>query len=151
MTSSAPPKFRDLEPAEIEEVLLRNHVGRIAFARGGRIDIVPVHYVYGDGWIYGRTSPTSLLREAGEHWWPVAFEVDETVELFDWRSVVVRGGLYLVSPDGPPWEREAWETGVALLRQLFPGALLEGDPVPFRNTVFRIAVQEVTGKTATPG
>jgi uncharacterized protein len=143
--------FRSLDRAEIDEILSRNHVGRIAFAKGNQVDIVPVHYVYRDDWIYGRTAPGGRIEEAGEHWWPVAFEVDELGDLFDWRSVVVRGGLYTIRSDGADWEREAWLQGVGLLRKLSPDAFREDDPVAFRSTLFRIAVQEATGREATAG
>ena len=148
MMSATGPSFRDLDKSEIEAVLGRNHVGRVGLARENRVTIIPVHYVYADGWIYGRTSPGSQLEQVGAHWWPVAFEVDEIEGLFDWRSVVVNGGLYLIAPEGAAWQREAWSTGIDLLRRLVPGTLREADPVPFRSCLFRIAVQEVTGRSA---
>lgn len=42
------------------------------------------------------------------------------------------------------------ERGVALLAELVPGAFGEGDPTPERDVLFRIAVQEVTGREAGP-
>ena len=41
---------------ECEDILARNTVGRLAFALQDRVSVLPVHYVYEDGWIYGRTS-----------------------------------------------------------------------------------------------
>jgi uncharacterized protein len=151
MSTATRPHFGDLDDAAIREVLARNHVGRVAFARENQIEILPVHYVYADEWIYGRTAPGSQLEQLGEHWWPVAFEVDEIDGLFDWRSVVVHGGLYVIPPEGAGWERDAWMTGIGMLRKLMPDALREDDPVPFRSRLFRIAVQRVTGKKAASG
>jgi hypothetical protein len=82
-------------------------------------------------------------------WWPVAFEVDEIDNLFDWRSVVVHGGFYTLSPDGSEWEREAYARAVELLRGLVPQTFTPEDPTPFRDIVFRIAVQEAFGRAAT--
>jgi len=45
--------FRELHRDESEEILSRNHVGRIAFASNDRVDIEPVNYVFDSGWIYG--------------------------------------------------------------------------------------------------
>ncbi len=149
MNTVSPPRFLDLEDQRIREVLGRNNVGRVAFSRANRIEIIPVHYVYLDDWVYGRTAAGGRLDQAGERWWPVAFEVDEIDGLFDWRSVVMRGGLYILSPEGAAWEREAWETGVELIRGLIPGALSEDDPVPFRSRLFRIAVQQASGREST--
>jgi uncharacterized protein len=151
MSTIPAPRFRSLERPEIDEILARNNVGRIAFATENQVDILPVHYVFSDNWIYGRTTPGGRLDRVGEHWRPVAFEVDEIASLFDWRSVVVKGGLYIVRKEGPAWEREVWLTGVGLLRKLIPDALRDDDPVPDRTTLFRIAVQDVTGRQAIPG
>lgn len=147
------PQFRELDRAEIEAILARNHVGRIAYARNHRIEIQPVHYVYSDDWIYGRTSYGSKYRALGEtayRWWPVAFEVDEVEDLFRWRSVLVHGGFYLIDREGPQHERKAWNKAVELLRELIPETLRPSDPVPFRTALFRIAVQEVSGREAVP-
>lgn len=148
------PQFRDLDRAEIEAILARNHVGRIGYARDNRIDIEPVHYVYADGWIYGRTSHGAKHEALGSTaygWWPVVFEVDEVQELFSWRSVLVHGGFYVINPEGGPLEREAWEKAVQVLRTLVPETLRANDPVPFRTVLFRIAVQEARGREAIPG
>jgi nitroimidazol reductase NimA-like FMN-containing flavoprotein (pyridoxamine 5'-phosphate oxidase superfamily) len=53
--------IRELEPDEIQALLLRNHVGRIAFSLHDRVDIRPIHYAYADNWLYGRTSPATSL------------------------------------------------------------------------------------------
>ncbi|HET6764289.1 MAG TPA: pyridoxamine 5'-phosphate oxidase family protein [Longimicrobiaceae bacterium] len=145
------PTFRALERDEIYQVLSRNHVGRMAFARGTRMDVEPVHYVYEGGWIYGRTSRGAKLEATEQEWWPVAFEVDEIHGLFRWRSVVVHGGFYTMSPDHGAWEREQWDAAVRVLRRLIPETFTDADPTPFRNVVFRIAVQEVSGRAAEPG
>lgn len=150
----ATPLIRELNREEIDVVLARNNVGRVAFAHDNRIDIHPVHYVYSQGWIYGRTSAHGqkdvTFSDTAYRWRPVAFEVDEVEELFKWRSVVVRGGFYLLRRDGSPPEREAWEQAVAAMRTLIPETLREGDPVPLRTLFFRIAVQDVTGREAMP-
>lgn len=147
------PKIRELDESEIEAILARNHVGRIGFSRENRMEIQPVHYVFSDGWIYGRTSfgaKYDALGETAYRWWPVVFEVDEVEALFSWRSVVVHGGFYVISPEFSGPEREAWDRAVALLRTLIPETLQEGDPVPFRTVLFRIAAQEMSGREATP-
>ncbi|MDB4950269.1 MAG: hypothetical protein JWM27_2918 [Gemmatimonadetes bacterium] len=148
MSASPRPVFRALERAEVHAVLARNHVGRLAYGSGAHIDVEPVHYVYDGGWIYGRTSRGAKLEATGTHWSPVAFEVDEIEGLFDWRSAVVHGGFYTVSPDHGEWERQAWDDAVRVLRRLVPETFTDDDPTPFRNVVFRVAVQEVSGRAA---
>lgn len=148
MNMTAAPSFRTLSRSEIDALLARNHVGRMAYARGGHIDIEPIHYVYANGWLYGRTSSGRKLDVAAREWWPVAFEVDEVDDLFRWRSAVVHGGFYTLDPEGAAWEREEASKAVDLLRTLIPETFTESDPVPSRNVLFRIAVQEVSGRAA---
>lgn len=137
--------IRELSRAESEEVLARNHVGRIAYSFRDRVDIEPIHYVYHDGWIYGRTQPGTKLTVVRHNYW-VAFEVDEVEELFGWRSVVVRGGFYILTDEGTPHSRALREQAIAQVRRLIPTAFTPQDPVPFRNILFRIAVQEIEGR-----
>lgn len=147
------PAIRELDHAECKAILLRNYVGRIAYNRENRIDIRPVHYVYADDWIYGRTSfgeKYRALASTAYQWWPVAFEVDEVEGLFRWRSVIVRGGFYVIDPERSEAEAEAWRNALAQLRTLLPETLRRRDPAPSRTVLFRIAAQEVTGREATP-
>lgn len=153
MSDAGEITIRELDRTEIDDILKRNVVGRLGYSRGNHFDIQPVHYIYADGWLYGRTSYGSKLKTLAAtayRWWPVVFQVDEVEDLFHWRSVVVRGGFYMLSRDGTDEERAAWERGVELMRELVPTALREGDPTPFRTVIFRIAVQEVTGRAAEP-
>lgn len=132
-----------------EAILNANSVGRIAFALQDRVSIVPVHYVYEDGWIYGRTAPGGKLREILRNR-RVAFEVDEHTQLFSWRSVVVRGPLYLIEPGTSPSEQRVYAKAASLMRRLIPSALGDTDPVPFRDQLFRIRVAEISGRTSEP-
>lgn len=150
--------IRELPRHEIDAILERNHVGRIAFTSNDRVDIEPIHYVYSFGWLYGRTSRGEKL-EAITHQPRVAFEVDEVEGVFDWRSVVVRGSVELLNPVAMPWmgpddtsahEDPAFAQGIALLRALVPESLMAGDPAPQRYMMFRIHVDEVSGYSAQP-
>jgi uncharacterized protein len=151
MTSTPPPSVQPLPRHRCEAILARNHVGRIAYSRGSRIEIEPIHYVYADGWIYGRTSPGPKTEMTGPDWVPVAFEVDETENLFRWRSVLVHGGIHTLPITDSEPDAAHWRKAVALLRSLIPQTLTEADPTPHRTVVFGIRVDEVSGREATPG
>jgi len=139
------PLIQSLAPAQSEEILKRNRVGRIAFTTQGRVNILPMHYRYDSGWIYGRTQPGGklllILRNRR-----VAFEVDEHKDVFDWRSVVAHGTFYIVDP----LDRKVYERAVEMMRQVMPGTMTADDPTPFRTHFFRINVAEVTGRSASP-
>ena len=139
--------IRELEPDEIRALLSRNHVGRIAFSLHDRVDIRPIHYVYADNWLYGRTSPSDKLVKLLHNQW-VAFEVDEVKGPFDWRSVVAHGSFYHLTDESTPQLLEQRTEALRLLRSFVPETLRETDPVPLRTELFAIAIDRVTGREA---
>jgi nitroimidazol reductase NimA-like FMN-containing flavoprotein (pyridoxamine 5'-phosphate oxidase superfamily) len=150
LAAEAAPLFSVLEGLRpCERILTANSVGRIAFALQDRVSIVPVHYVYEAGWIYGRTAAGGKLREILRNR-RVAFEVDEHTRLFEWRSVVVRGPFYLIEPATLASDQLIYDKAVSLIRRLAPSALSESDAVPFRDQLFRIRVVEISGRTSEP-
>ena len=146
-TSTPTPHFRELTPKECHEILERHQVGRIAFAHKDRVDVQPIHFVADDGWVYGRTAPGTKLEVVARNRW-VAFEVDEIEALFTWRSVVVKGGFYFLRKDGSDAEVATYENAVRILRRLIPETLTPADPLPDRVILFRIHIDEISGRAA---
>lgn len=142
-----PPVFRDLTDDEVDALLSRHHVGRFAFSFRDLVDIRPMHYVYRDGWIYGRTSPSDKLVTLRHNQW-VAFEIDESRGMFDWQSVVARGTFYCLCEEGTEHDRRLYEQALKALRELQPEALTESDPVPFRTKLFAIHLDSRTGRSS---
>jgi len=137
------PVFHEMDAPEIAALLARNHVGRVAFSLHDRVNIQPVHYVYSDGWLYGRTSPGTKLSSIAHQPW-VAFEVDEVRGLFDWESGVVHGRFEILDPT---WHSQDILThAVSLMRSIIPESLTADDPVPARTVLFRIYVSDATGR-----
>lgn len=145
MTALPKPSFRELTREECSDILTRNHVGRVAFSYKDHVDIEPIHFVYADGWIYGRTTFGTKMRTLAHNRW-LAFEAEEIEGLFDWRSVVVKGALYVLAPNGS--QHDAYTTAIEVLHSFVPEALDEGDPTPDRRIVFRINADQVTGRSA---
>ncbi len=145
MTSSGEPTYRDLERHEIDALLARHTVGRIAYTFRDRVDVEPINYVYHDGWIYLRTGPGSKLTTLARHPW-VAFEVDEVDGTFDWRSVVLHSTVYELTPGGTAADDEAYSRAVDVLRTLIPETFTAADPAPYRTVILRMKVDEVVGR-----
>jgi nitroimidazol reductase NimA-like FMN-containing flavoprotein (pyridoxamine 5'-phosphate oxidase superfamily) len=144
------PTFRSLSAAECDALLARHHVGRIAFAFHDRVDIQPIHYVFANGSLVGRTSEGAKLVTLEHNRW-LAFEVDEVHGLFDWQSVVVQGTFQRLNPEGTETERGAATRAVEALRALVPEMHTATDPVAFRTVFFQIVIREMTGRAASSG
>jgi nitroimidazol reductase NimA-like FMN-containing flavoprotein (pyridoxamine 5'-phosphate oxidase superfamily) len=145
VTGSGSPHFRELTRGECDELLARNHVGRIAFSYHDHVDIEPINFVYDDGWIYGRTGDGTKLRTLAHNRW-LAFEADEVSALFDWKSVVVKGALYILESGGA--RGDAHDHAIEVMRRVHPELLTPDDPAPERTVVFRIHADQVTGRAA---
>jgi len=139
------PVFSTLTDDEAWAVLSRNHLGRLAFMNANRVDIEPVSYVAADAWLFMRSADGAKL-EALAHSPYVAFEVDEVKSPFDWRSVVVRGTIYLMSDDERHVDQATVDRAVEALRSFQPRALRDEDPTPFRRTVYGLHVDLLTGR-----
>jgi nitroimidazol reductase NimA-like FMN-containing flavoprotein (pyridoxamine 5'-phosphate oxidase superfamily) len=128
-------------------LLARNHVGRIAFSFHDQVDIRPIHYVYADNWLYGRTSPSQKLETLQHNQW-VAFEVDEVRGPYDWQSVVAHGSFYRLTDETSPQNLELRDEALKHVRSFAPATLRGTDPVPFRTELFAIAIDRISGRAA---
>ena len=142
MTIHSKPIIRALKGNEAEALLVRNHVGRIAYSQKDRIDIEPIHYVYDAPWIFGRTRVGAKLLAQDLTFW-CAFETDEVRGLFDWESVVVKGQFSAGSSPLVTWD---YRRALAALRRLLPTALTSEDPSPDRDIVFAVHASEISGR-----
>ena len=147
-TAPASPHIRDLSASSCLALLRREIVGRMAFSFRDRVDITPIHYVYADGWVFARTSHGAKMTTIAHSPW-VALEVDEVKDVFEWKSVVLHGTVYLAERNAGPTEARRWLTGIELLRRIVPATGTSLDPVAFRSLVFGIHVESVTGRIST--
>jgi len=146
-TPKRAPSFRDLTQAQCRAMLARHNVGRLAYTFHDRVDVEPIGYVYVGGGLLFRTAPGSKLHTLAHHPW-VALEIDEVEGVFDWRSVVAHGTVYILHDTGSDIEVSAYRAAVRSLRRLVPGTLGEGDPVPFRTVVAKLHIDRMTGRAA---
>ena len=141
------PQFSELSERSARALLARNHVGRIAFSFRDRVDIQPIHYVYDDDWLVGRTGVGSKLVRLAHNPW-CAFEVDEVHGLFHWDSVVVHGSFTLLDPK--VGSSDLYTRALDLLQRFVPGTMTDRDPAPERVILFAIHLDEIRGRSARP-
>ena len=139
--------IRNLTRAEMEDVLRRHTVGRIAFLNGRRVDIEPISYVFADGALYGRAAPGTRTNALKSQPW-VAVQVDDIRGPFDWESVVVKGSVYVVEPSPMSPLRERYDRALRALRSAMPEVLTDRDRAPNRTIVFRLHIDEMEGRAA---
>lgn len=80
----------ELNEVQIEGLLSRQVIGRLACYADGQLYIVPINYVYKDSCIYGHSAfgmKIEIMRKNNE----VCFEVDEIESVFNWQSVIAWG------------------------------------------------------------
>jgi nitroimidazol reductase NimA-like FMN-containing flavoprotein (pyridoxamine 5'-phosphate oxidase superfamily) len=142
------PTFTELREQDARALLARNHVGRLAFSFRDRVDIQPIHYVYDNNWLIGRTGVGSKLVKLAHHPW-CAFEVDEVHGLFHWDSVVVHGSFTLLDPK--LGSSDLYTRAVERLQQFIPGTFTDDDPAPERVIPFAVHIDELRGRSARPG
>jgi nitroimidazol reductase NimA-like FMN-containing flavoprotein (pyridoxamine 5'-phosphate oxidase superfamily) len=144
VTTKPEAQVRELDRSDINALLARHHLGRLVYDWSGKIDVRPVHYTFSGGRIYGRTSLGSKFEGLESLPAPVVLQIDEAESLFRWRSVIARGNLQVITPDASPTSE--WSTAISALRSLYRSAFTQGDAVPDRSVVFRIEVEDVTGR-----
>ncbi|MDR6942273.1 pyridoxamine 5'-phosphate oxidase family protein [Mucilaginibacter pocheonensis] len=79
-----------LNESQIESLLKEQVIGRIACHLQGETYIVPINYVYKDGYIYGHSALGKKIRMMRAN--PaVCFEVEHIYNVFRWQTVIAKG------------------------------------------------------------
>jgi hypothetical protein len=128
-----------LAPDEIESMLRRNRVGRLACAANDRPYVVPINYAYDGAGVYASATVGRKIEVMREQ--PlVCFEVDEVDGPSQWRSVVAEGVYEELTEDH---RRRA---ALALLNGHGPGLVPRVADASGRLVVFRIRLTEKAGR-----
>lgn len=143
------PEFLVLTHEDCRRILERNHVGRLAFVNGNRVDIEPIGYVVSRDWIFFRSAYGAKLEALIRNPF-VAFEVDQIAAPTSWASVVAHGTIYMLPADGGPVEQREFARAVAALREVNPVTFTAADPTPYRETVYGLHIDSLAGRMAQP-
>ena len=124
---------------EVELMLRRHHVGRLACSANDRPYVVPINYAYDGGYVYAYSTlgrKIEVMREQPL----VCFEVDEIDGPASWRSIVAEG-LYEELTD----ERQR-QTAFDLVNGTGPGLVPRGLVASGQLVVFRLRLTEKSGR-----
>ncbi len=159
----------ELDKNQIEDFLKSELIGRIGCYGDGKVYVVPVTYAYKDGYIYGHTKDglkTHMMRNNPN----VCFEIDWMKNIKNWKSVIAYGtfeelkgnsaktGLEILlktimpilsekfSPIEPPSRDKADIESLAFQQSFLSPFLHSHDKADFNTIVYRIKVDEFTGK-----
>jgi nitroimidazol reductase NimA-like FMN-containing flavoprotein (pyridoxamine 5'-phosphate oxidase superfamily) len=137
---------------QCEHVLRGQLVGRIGCHAAGKVYVIPVTYVFSEGYIYAHSKEglkVKMMRKNPK----VCFEVEERDSMRDWRTVIVWGKYEEMKT--LPEMKKAMKV---LNDRLAPFALSESvKPTPHTDpprqvekqrkpVVYRISLDEVTGR-----
>lgn len=144
MSGPAAFQTRILSESGAREFLGGRNVGRLAYLEGGRIEVRPVGYVLSGEWIFGRMARGQKTEALLHHRW-VTFQVDEARDHWSWRSVVLHGAVHFLDGTGGTAAEDARSRALAALSSAIPGFEGPGDPGSFRDMIFGIEIQEISG------
>jgi hypothetical protein len=143
-------RIRELTPKECADVLERTTLGRLGCARDGQPYVVPIHFSFDmeRGCVYSFSSVGQKITwmRANPR---VCLEVDDVADKTHWQTVVVFG-RYEEIQDSPE-EADARRRAEGLFRKRpewwLPAAAFTAGSRE-RHVVFRIQIEEVTGRRA---
>jgi len=143
-----PPRSADesLPATNCEALLRRACFGHLAFARDGHADVLPIRYIFLDGWVYFRADLGLSEVIAHSPW--LVLSVTEFQDANLVSSVIVRGGCYQTEQTGTTIGDAAALRGINELRDR---AMVGPQRKPRgrrSSTVFRLHVDEMRGITA---
>lgn len=147
----------ELSHKQMEDILTRGIIGRIACHQNNKTYIVPTTYVYSKAYLYAHSKDgmkISMMRKNPL----VCFQVDEIDSMVSWRSVIVWGEFQELTT--APEQKRAED----LLRDRFeplttsestrrppeninPPHIVEKD---LKAILFRIKITEMTGRFEKP-
>lgn len=144
-----------LQPQQIDEVLKKELIGRIACHADGETYVVPISYGYDGQYIYCHThegKKTAMMRKNPA----ICFQVDGMKNMANWKSVIIQGTFEELK------DKERRITAMQTLFRRYLPVISSitthlGEHWPFEpddiddidGVVFRIAIREKSGRFET--
>jgi len=142
----------DLNPDQIETLLMSEAIGRIGCSANGFTYVVPITYVYDDGYIYAHSKEGMKIQMMRLN--PmVCFEIDKMENAANWQSVVAWGRYEELKGSDQKMGLQKLITKFSSLTSSetsMPSPEVEdahqNSAGPFKAVIYRIKLLEKTGK-----
>jgi nitroimidazol reductase NimA-like FMN-containing flavoprotein (pyridoxamine 5'-phosphate oxidase superfamily) len=140
--------INDLNPVDVNRILERNDFGHLACATHGDIYLVPISYVYEDGYLYSHTRPgkkIDMMRK-NPH---ICIQVEEVEDFFHWSSVIAWGKFEEVSKEDAPTAMRQIIKKMALREGEERRSDLEVEMAALLESaiIFRVKIEKATGRS----
>ena len=141
----------ELNRSEIEEVLSNGYIGRIGCRDGERVYIVPVNYLYENGFVLCQSyegQKVHLMRQSPA----VCFEVEEMLSFSSWKTVIGWGTFEELTAEEEIRSAQSRMSDImlaqkAVLNQPPPAERADAHPRPQTTiTYYRIRLEELSGR-----
>jgi len=142
----------DLNPDQIEVLLMNEVIGRIGCNANGVTYVVPVTYVYDDGYIYAHSKEGMKIQMMRLN--PmVCFEIDKMDDLENWQSVIAWGRYEELKGNDQKMGLQKIINGLPLASSSetsLPSRNLEdahqNSAGPYKAIIYRVKLLEKTGR-----
>lgn len=143
--------IHEMTEKECHDALGQAHFGRLACVRNNQPYIVPVDFSYDGQHIYGVTTLGKKVEWMRAN--PlVCLEIDARADTHHWLSVIVFG-RYEEIPDAPKYQHARMQALEALQKRTLwwePACVPAEGREPRPTVFYRIEIEQVTGRRATP-
>ena len=135
--------MKELDQQEATKLLSKQRIGRLGCVDNGEPYVVPINYLFEDGFIYSHSLPGHKIEVLRAH--PRAcLQVDEVDNDFEWRSVIAFGKFEEIQTSS------ARSAVLSKLLTRFPlltpvESVMANDANAPASIVFRIRVDRITG------
>lgn len=143
--------IHELNTPECEDLLRREHLGRLACTRDGQPYIVPIHFSYDPdhGCLYAFSTVGQKIVWMREN--PkVCVEVEDIADKNRWTTVLVFGRYEEISDafEEAEMRRRAWERFQHRPEWWFPAAAKLSSGEHHAMVIYRIVIDRLTGRRA---
>jgi len=143
LPTGAPPL--ELSDDACRSVLARTCFGSLAYAHQGRIDAMPIRFVFVEGWLYFAADNRLRRAIANDSW--IVVSVSDVLDAEHVASVVVRGTGHSAEHTGSARTDVAALRGIVRLRDRVPVTASQLGRRARTHAVLRLRVDRVRGVT----